>query len=231
MKLSIILLVLVSIQETFLFAQISNETIQTRFSPSNGFERHSLTGFSHYLRSLPLKEPSANVNYYNGEEKSNKAHAAVIDLDVGTRDLQQCADAIMRLRAEYLYSIKQFDKIHFNFTNGFRCDFSEWMKGKRIHVNGNKISWVQKVQPSNTYKNFRNYLTIIFSYAETLSLEKELKPVPINNLQIGDIFIQGGSPGHAILVVDVAIKPFYKRKSFSISSKLYACTRNPDTHK
>jgi len=46
-------------------------------------------------------------------------------------------------------------------------------------------------------------MNIICSYAGTLSLAKELKPVSIKNIQIGDVFIQGGSPGHAVLVVDM----------------------------
>ncbi len=39
----------------------------------------------------------------------------------------------------------------------------------------------------------------------TLSLSKELKSVPVSAMQIGDVFIQGGSPGHAIIVVDMAM--------------------------
>ena len=91
------------------------------------------------------------------------------------------------------------------------------MKGKRIRVDGNTVFWIQKFEPSNTYQDFRNYLTIIFSYAGTLSLEKELKPVVIDDLQIGDVFIQGGSPGHAILVVDVAVNPKSQEKAFLLA--------------
>lgn len=48
-------------------------------------------------------------------------------------------------------------------------------------------------------------MDIIFAYAGTLSLEKELVFVNISDISIGDIFIQGGSPGHAVIVVDMAI--------------------------
>ena len=44
----------------------------------------------------------------------------------------------------------------------------------------------------------------IFNYAGTYSLEKELQQIPINDVQIGDVFIQGGFPGHAVVVVDMA---------------------------
>lgn len=53
------------------------------------------------------------------------------------KDLQQCADAVMRLRAEYFYDQKAYDKISFTLTNGFKVDYSEWIKGNRIVVNGN----------------------------------------------------------------------------------------------
>jgi hypothetical protein len=45
----------------------------------------------------------------------------------------------------------------------------------------------------------------IFVYAGTLSLSKELKQVSIMDMQIGDVLIKGGSPGHAVIVVDMAI--------------------------
>jgi hypothetical protein len=49
-----------------------------------------------------------------------------------------------------------------------------------------------------------NYMKKIFTYAGTLSLSNELQSKNIANLQAGDVFIKGGSPGHAVIVVDVA---------------------------
>jgi hypothetical protein len=50
----------------------------------------------------------------------------------------------------------------------------------------------------------RRYLDMIFTYAGTLSLSRELQPVPLAEVQPGDVLIKGGSPGHAVLVLDVA---------------------------
>lgn len=141
----------------------------------------------------------------------------MIDLETGNRDLLQCADAVIRLRAEYLYSNQQLDSIHFNLTNGFRVDFSEWVKGKRVKVDGNRTRWVQSAQPSNSYREFRSYLDFIFACAGTLSLSKELKKVSIDNMQIGDVFIQGGSPGHAVIVVDMAVNPTTGERVFMLA--------------
>ena len=196
------------------------KTLETRFLLPDGFQRtkDDSTSFGYYLRILPLKADGSKVKLYNGDEKNAEGvYDAVVDLPIGNKDLHQCADAVMRLRAEYLYSQKQYDKIHFNFTNGFRCDYSEWMKGKRVAVNGNKVSWKQSAQPSNTEKDFWNYLEIIFSYCGSLSLSKELKSVDINDLQIGDVFIHGGSPGHAIIVVDVATNSTTSKKIFMLA--------------
>jgi hypothetical protein len=66
---------------------------------------------------LPLKPDSALVKYYNGEtkEKSN-VYDAVIDMPISPKDLQQCADAVMRLRGEFLFSKSSTSAIQFRFV-------------------------------------------------------------------------------------------------------------------
>jgi len=185
----------------------NGSSIKTRFNPPASYSRMSsdTNSFAHYLQNFSLKQHNSKVHLFNGELKYNQnIHSAVLDLDVGKQNLQQCADAIMRLRAEFLYSQKQYKKIHFNFTNGFKADYSKWRSGYRIKVDGNKVSWFKTTSSSNTYKSFRKYLKTVFIYAGTLSLEKELLSVSLKDLQIGDVFIQGGSPGHAIIIVDMA---------------------------
>ena len=48
-------------------------------------------------------------------------------------------------------------------------------------------------------------MNMVFTYAGTASLAKELKSVPdVSKIRAGDVFIVGGYPGHAVTVVDVA---------------------------
>lgn len=190
-------------------------TIQQRFQLPQGFvrEEESKTSFDYFLRNLPLKPLGSNVLYFDGTTKPNRnVYEAVVDLPIGKQDLHQCADAVMRLRADYFYSQKQYDKIHFNFTNGFRADFSKWAAGYRIAIKGNKTSWIKTAKPSDSYETYWKYLEKVFMYAGTASLEKELKPINALDIKIGDVFIKGGFPGHAVIVVDMAVNPKNNQK-------------------
>ncbi|HQK39526.1 MAG TPA: DUF4846 domain-containing protein [Flavobacterium alvei] len=198
-----------------LIINIEGNTIQHRFQPPAGFVRQaeSESSFGFFLRDLPLKPSGSNVLYFDGTVKSNRnVYEAVVNLPIGKQNLHQCADAVMRLRADYFYSLKQYDKIHFNFTNGFRVDFSKWAAGYRIAVKGNKTSWVKTAKPSVSYETYWNYLETVFMYAGTASLEKELKTIKVSDVKIGDVFIKGGFPGHAVIVVDVAVNPKTNQK-------------------
>jgi len=188
----------------------SEKTIATRILPPAGFVRSAVAknSFGFYLRNFPVKAHGSPVLLFDGQKKYNQnSHVAVLDIDIGKRDLQQCADAVMRLRAEYLWQQKEYNKIHFNFTNGFPATYSRWRSGNRIQVKGNSVNWVTTQRESTSYAAFRKYLTMVFSYAGTLSLDKELYAKPLGKIEIGDVFIRGGSPGHAVLVVDKAVHP------------------------
>jgi hypothetical protein len=182
--------------------------IATEIPPPEGYERVEVTAesFAHWLRHLPLKENGTPVYLYNGRKKGNQGvHFAVVDIDTGTRDLQQCADAVIRLRAEYLYSRGLYSAIHFNFTSGDEASFTKWATGYRPVVNGSTIQWVKGAGQDSSYRNFRHYLTTVYIYAGTYSLSKELKPrKDIHDMRIGDVFIEPGFPGHAVIVVDMA---------------------------
>lgn len=184
----------------------TDNALQARIAPPDGYKRKACDDgtFCDWLRSVPLKPEGTPVKYYNGGIKHHAQHYAVLNLDTGQRDLQQCADAVMRLKAEYHYAKSDFANIHFNYTSGHKVSFDDWRKGKKPVVRGNKVSFTAPSGTTdNSYRNFRKYMTQIFSYAGSLSLSKELEPVDLNSIEVGDVFIVGGLPGHAVLVMDV----------------------------
>lgn len=204
----------------FIMIDTAGQTIQTRFNPPEGFSRteEPENSFAAYLRNLPLKPHGSKVICYDGSVKENyNVYEAVVDLRIGNKNLHQCADAVLRLKAEYLYSHGKYDSIGFNFTSGFPARYAEWRKGKRIRVEGNRVWWVQASQPSDSYGDFWKYLETVFAYAGTWSLAQELKPANPENLRIGNVFIRGGSPGHAVIVVDMAVNKANGKKVFLLA--------------
>ncbi len=184
------------------------QSLALRVAAPDGFERVPVDAgsFAAWLRHLPLKPGNPPVLLHDGRRKTNQeAHAAVVDIDVGSRDLQQCADAVMRLRAEYLFSRGAHAAIHFDFTSGDRADWTRWRDGWRPTVAGNRVAWARSAPLDASRHAFRGYLDTVFTYAGTRSLARELTPVPDPAaMRIGDVFIQGGSPGHVVLVADLA---------------------------
>lgn len=201
-------------QTTSGFIRKEGTDIESRFLLPEGYKRIAYPegSFEYYLRHLSLKPDGAEVKRYDGSVKRNyNVYVAVADLPIGNKDLHQCADAVMRLRAEYLWKKGNYDAIAFNYTSGFRAEYARWRKGERIKVENNRCSWVQGGAASDSYESFWKYLEQVFTYAGTLSLEKELRAFPSGmsldaeeGIRPGDVFIRGGSPGHAVIVVDVA---------------------------
>lgn len=147
----------------------------------DGYERLQLqeNSFGYFLRQQSLKSDKT-VYLYNGQPKYNQAaQYAVLNVSVGNKDLQQCADAVMRFRAEYL---KQQQKSICFSDNA-----------------GKKYCWEQY-----KHRGWQAYLETVFGMCGTISLEKELKAKDWTNLAVGDVLIKGGSPGHAVIVMDVA---------------------------
>lgn len=191
-----------------------------RIHTPHGYKRIPLESgsFADWLRHLPLKEGHPEVFLYNGTKKVNQhAHHAVLDIDAGDRDLQQCADAVMRLRGEYFYAAKQYDSIKFHFTNGFLCDFNKWAEGFRPRIDGNEVTWRKLVLPGAIYASFRKYMETIFAYCGSQSLSQELSPKNITDIYPGDVFIHGGFPGHAVIVLDVAQHEYTGEKIFLLA--------------
>ncbi|WP_045500864.1 DUF4846 domain-containing protein [Chryseobacterium sp. StRB126] len=182
-------------------------TIWERFSPPKGYQWHKEKpdSFGYFIENFKLKPYGSQILRYDDSPISTQhLHEAVFDIDTGNKDLQQCADAVIRLRAEYLYKIKKTDDIKFHFTSGDLLSWNDYKNGTRAFVSGNSVNFRKTAGFDNSYQNFRNYLDLIFNYAGTISLNKETKPVLKNSdLKTGDILITPGSPGHVVFISGV----------------------------
>ena len=166
-------------------------SIHKRFPSPIGFVRSSESNnsYTNYLRNLPLKVYGSPVLTYDGREKpNNNVYCSVIDMDIDPVNLQQCADAVMRLRGEYLFEQKRYNEIHF-----------EYLSDGKAHY------FINYAHSDISYKTFRKYMKVVFNRANTRSLKNELIPVTNKNeIRPGDVFIVAGKPfGHAIMVMDV----------------------------
>lgn len=179
---------------TYNYINPTGKTIITRFNLPEGYSYPvQENSWGSFLRSLPLKPDGSEVKTFSGEIKPNyQTYLAVVDLPIGKKDLHQCADAIMRLRAEYLFSQSRFKEISFRQASGKTISYTTWLAGKT---------------PYKT--NLWTYLETVFNTANTTSLNQQLTSKPIESLEVGDVFITGPPPGqsygHAIIVVDKCI--------------------------
>lgn len=158
-------------------------------SPPRGFERVAVEdgSFGEYLRSIPLQKRGAHIRYFNGKIAYGQYFGyAVLDVPM-LSNIEQCADAVMRMRAEYLWTNRQFEQIHFHTVSGMD----------------------QKYSGGADRVMFENYLRMVFDCSNTKSLRREMKPKSVYNMAPGDVFVYEspgpGRYGHAVLVIDVAL--------------------------
>jgi hypothetical protein len=190
------------------FINPSGDTLESRINTPKGFtrseaEKGSLTEFT---RNYHMEADGTPVHLYTGKAKTSKNHVAVFSMNVGEKDLQQCADSVIRMYAEYFRSVGKDSLISFHFTNGFKCDWGTFKAGKRISVSGNDVTWGKSGPAGDTDEIFEAYLNTVFTYAGTASMNNEVKKISEDEIQVGDVFLKGGSPGHVVMVVDVCEK-------------------------
>ncbi|WP_299208062.1 DUF4846 domain-containing protein [uncultured Dokdonia sp.] len=182
-------------------------TIKTRIKVPEGFARvvSEEQTFSHYIQNYQLKEASAQVINYDGNPYIYQAgHVGVLEVPVPSNGLQQCADALIRIRSEYLWSTNRKDEIGFKFTSGHYCSWKKYAEGYRPKISGNTVTFSKTATPNDSKENFYKYLTLIYTYAGTYSLSQELKKVANHSeIRIGDLLIYPGFPGHVIMVGDI----------------------------
>jgi len=197
------------------------ETIETKYNPPEGYERIFNDGYSKFLRQFPLKNDNI-VKRYDGRNKyNNNIWDAVFDYDIGKGDLHQCADAVLYMRAHFLFKQGLTENLYYNFVSGFKAKYSDYMT-HYYKIEGNNVSLVSR---NNILKDnpetLRKWLRQIFSYANTWSIDTyDSSPVNILEMKPGDFFIESNPPpatGHAINVVDVVVNKTNSKKMYMLS--------------
>jgi hypothetical protein len=184
-------------------------SLRQAFPAPDSYQRMPVqTGsFAHWLRGIPVKAKSTEVRAFDGRLIAAPAEA-VVPLDVGKGDIQQCADSILRLYAEYRWWRGDADSLAYHFTSGDSSSWIDWRNGERFRIRGSKVDRLRQAPSENSYEEFKRWLHHSFGYAGTRSLRLDAAPVEAaDSLQPGDFFVSPGSPGHAILILDIAVAP------------------------
>lgn len=164
------------------------KTVLERFDAPLGYSRVSVSNrtFANYLRTLDLKPEGSLVQFYNGKSKpNNNVYVSVVDMPISDKNIQTSSDSVMRLISEYLFQQEQYDKIAF-------------------HSGKEKLSFSDFANGDFSRSKFDHYMDFVMEKVSTPSFCSDLKPVKLNEIKIGDIFVQNTMPnGHAVIVVDL----------------------------
>ena len=175
------------------------------FPAPSGCERVEVEpgGFAEWLRGLPIRLDRTAVLDYRGRILG-AASAGVLALDLGRGDLQQCADTLIRLHAEYLWAAGRAGGARYHFTSGDLSSYGAWLEGERFSVRGSEVRRLGGEPRPRGRESFRGWLQHLYLYAGTLSLGLDSVRVPTHErIRPGDFFVEPGSPGHAVIVLDV----------------------------
>ena len=182
------------------------KALRDHIAPPSGYTREAVKpgSYGDYLRFVPVRQDRTGTLLYNGTPVYMPS-AGVVPLDLGPKDLHQCADSVLRLHAEYLWHARKANRAQYHFTSGHLAKWKNWRAGKVLVVRKNKVV-TKKVKPvPNTHSAYRRYLDRVFMYASTRSMHRDAKVIKdLKSIQAGDFFLTPGSPGHVVMVMDIA---------------------------
>jgi len=171
--------------------------------------------WTEWLRLLPLAAPGTPVRNHRGEivvPGDDEHLAAVVAIDIGTQDLQQSADVILRLYAEWRWWIDDLHMLYLSDTQ-VELPLQKWAAGERLAASDGKPAWVRQPEPKAKleYADFRAYLDSVFPWSDSQALLAESIPLDPEKLAPGSFFLHEGHPAQVLIVLDVATAPDGKR--------------------
>lgn len=174
-------------------ASAAPTTVATAFPVPSGYTAVDGGAFGAYLGALRVLDPAVPVRTYDGRIVDHRAR--VIDLPMVPGDLQQCADSAIRVRAEWQRSVGQSPSFH--ATSGDPLPWSRYEAGEKPYDDHGKIAW----KPGSS-RQWDDYLASVFMWAGTRSLAYDTTAV--DDPRPGDVVVYPGSPGHAVVLLEVA---------------------------
>ena len=175
-------------------------TVGAAYPPPTGATRTPDDAFGAWLQALPLRPAGAPIRTHDGQPVPHDGRP--VDLPLVRGDLQQCADSALRLRAEFLRSQGRADELAFRATSGDPLPWARYRAGETPYAAGAGIRW-RSADPAG--QTWDGWLTRVFMWAGTRSLQA-YETTAVDTPRSGDVLVQGGSPGHAVVVLDVATR-------------------------
>lgn len=168
-------------------------TVADAFPVPEGYERVPTDAWGDWLRALPVRAADVPVRTYAGDVVGHAAR--VIDLPVVPGDLQQCADSLYRLRAEWERA--RGGSPTFHATSGDPVPWARYAAGEEPYEADNRLRWRR-----GGTGDWDDWLVKLFTWAGTRSLAA-YDTEPAADVRGGRLVVRPGSPGHAIVLLDV----------------------------
>lgn len=185
-------------------------TVTTRYTLPKGFVRIDAApnSFATYLRNFPLQKVGSPVNIYGDITRTANNDEAILNQKLPTMDLFHAPDGIISLYSNYLFEQKQYDNIAFSFVNGFYFEYAKWRAGQRLKVDKKSIAWAQTASADTSKNSLQKYLETLYVFGNFESLQRKTSPIPLTQMQVGDLFLRMNAPyPHCAIVVDMAKDP------------------------
>ena len=145
-----------------LLASAPATTIAEAYPPPAGAQGVEADAFGRYLQALDLHPADRPIRTHAGRVVAHDGRAVVLPLVPG--DLQQCADSILRLRAEFLRG--RGVQPTFHATSGDPIPWARYAGGERARAVDDRLRW-SAAAPAD----WETWLAAVSTWAGTASLE------------------------------------------------------------
>jgi hypothetical protein len=184
----------------FLIAHTAQaESVVEAYPPPERSIQVAPSTFGAWLQTRQLRAPGTPIRTHDGRRVHHNGRP--LEMGIVRGDLQQCADSAIRLRAEWLRSVDRMSELDFHATSGDPLPWARYRDGEKPVVVDNHIEW----RNTDRTQSWEGWLQAVFTWAGTRSLaayETVAAPTP----RPGDLLVQPGSPGHAVVIFNVATR-------------------------